>query len=777
MTWIRTNKALPVMILVVVLVALIPLYGILFPPLADLPQQILVNKLLWEKLSGVSHLDLEISWFLGYRLFSFLILVIIAFCKLWGISLVYLPKIVVTALISLHATVVATVIYLELKNRSWNSYALAASFSVPAVVCMYSACWFVGFVGFTLGITLLIPAIVLTERFLRSGNRIDASLILLTLALVYAAHPFALTFWLLWCFGRVLAAVVMRSVFLEWKKILLLGVLFLPIVLYHFLATKGFELAPAGQSLGFQFPFVSPSEWYRIRFLGLLNGAYLKADETADSRGFGLFAIGLMMVSSFLAFRSTQNQDIKKAVLSGIFLVFISSWINEKFIPVPGGHWLAYDYRFSSAVYVICPALAAIVLIRFLPVSTDKLLYKASFVLLAVVSVLASVDHLVEVKKAYQRFDAPAREYVARTFNHEQLTEVALPRSRWYLDATFLRRYICLQQADCNPAGTLFRNLGGDIYPVKVKSTNRLLSGDAPAVDPNVEPTNAFKGGEGYAGGQFSKPRGIATDDRGNLYVADFGNGRVQIFDNSGKFVSAFGRTGTGQGEFKEPNGIAVDSAGNIYVVDAANHKLMRFTPDGEFVKEWKGPDSGFYGPRDIAIGPNQQLYIVDQGRTRIVKFDPVTEAFSAWGTSGTGKGQFVQPTGLTIGGGFVFVADLGNDRVQVFDLEGKFVRQLDVPAWGKYVWHYPDVTFDEQTKRLYLTNGWKKELLVFDFEGNYLGSLKPAAPAELNNPSSTVLAKTSSGDRLYVLNTGSEVFDAGDPRISVLELSNTKLL
>jgi DNA-binding beta-propeller fold protein YncE len=300
------------------------------------------------------------------------------------------------------------------------------------------------------------------------------------------------------------------------------------------------------------------------------------------------------------------------------------------------------------------------------------------------------------------------------------------------------------------------------------------MPADAHAADLSVEPVNAFKGGEGYAGGQFSKPRGIAVDGGGKLYVADRGNGRVQIFDAEGKFVSAFGRTGVGPGEFKEPNGVAVDAAGQIYIVDASNHKLLRFASDGKFLQEWKGPDTGFYGPRDIAIGPNSQLYIVDQGRTRIVKFDPVSETFSAWGTSGAAAGQFLQATGLTIGGGLVFVADLGNDRIQVFDLDGKFVRQWEVPIWGRYVWHYPDIALDEQTKRLYVTNGWKKEVVVFGLDGSYLGVLKLASP-ELNNPSALTIS--NDGKHLYVLNTGSEVFDAGEPRVTALELSSTEVL
>src|SRR6266446_7659226 len=185
MMWLRTNQAMFVMILLVVLIALVPLYGILFPPLVDLPEHILVSKLLWEKLSGVSHLDIEVSLFLGYRLFPALMMIVIPFCHLWGISFVYLPKIVAMTLISIHAIVVAAILCSGLKSKSWESYILAVCFSAPAAVCMYSACWFIGFVNYTLAITLLIPAIFLTERFLRSGRLIDASFLFLNLLMVY----------------------------------------------------------------------------------------------------------------------------------------------------------------------------------------------------------------------------------------------------------------------------------------------------------------------------------------------------------------------------------------------------------------------------------------------------------------------------------------------------------------------------------------------------------------------------------------------------------------
>ena len=271
-----------------------------------------------------------------------------------------------------------------------------------------------------------------------------------------------------------------------------------------------------------------------------------------------------------------------------------------------------------------------------------------------------------------------------------------------------------------------------------------------------TDAVNAFEGGVGDGRGQFSKPRGIAAGDNG-FFVADTANSRVQKFDLDGKFAAFIGKAGDSEGDFKEPNGIAIDAAGNIYVADALRHRLIKFAPDGKFVKEWKGPaETHFYGPRDIAVGPNKDLYILDQGRSRVVRFSPAAETFSEWGTSGAGEGHFNEPTGIAIGADLVFVTDTGNNRIQVFDLDGKFVRLWEVTVWDKYLWHYPDSVFDEQAKRLYVTSGWTKEVLSFDIEGNSLESLKSEEGELLDNPSAMFLSSTKKERRLLVLNTGS---------------------
>lgn len=541
----RTNKVILLMILLVVLIALVPLYGILFPPLVDLPEHILISKLLWEKLSGVSHLDLEISWFLGYRLFPAFMLVVILLCKLCGISFVYLPRIVTMALVSLHAMIVATILYFGLNNKSWKSCVLAACFSLPAVVCIYSACWFIGFVNYTLAITLLIPAVFLTERFLRSGKLIHASLLSLNLLMVYAAHPFALAFWLMWYFSRALAGLGTQTFFLEWKKLIFLGLTFLPVFLYHFLATRATGLAPSSHSILSQPAIVSINDWYENRFRPLLDGALLKADDAADSRFFARFAIGLILFVTVLAFRAPQNQRIKNVMLSSIFLIFVSSWVNEKFIPVPSvAAWLAYDYRFSSTIYAICLALTGMVLIRLIPVSTDKFQDKILFVVLALFSVVASVDHLMDVRKAYAGYDVQARKYMAKVFDHEQPGGIHMPHSRWHPDGTLVKLYVCLEQPDCNPEGTTFyTGYVRDLYPIKLRSAARVVSArelagwrDRVPIGPLVgywkldEPNRSDVCVDSSGNGNAGRPNGTTVVD-GKMNRARSFNGRSDYID------------------------------------------------------------------------------------------------------------------------------------------------------------------------------------------------------------------------------------------------------
>ena len=81
----------------------------------------------------------------------------------------------------------------------------------------------------------------------------------------------------------------------------------------------------------------------------------------------------------------------------------------------------------------------------------------------------------------------------------------------------------------------------------------------------------------GTGNGQFNIPEGVATDESGNVYVADTGNQRIQKFDADGNFLTTWGSEGSGNGQFEGPVGVATDGSGNGYVVDSGNNRIQKF--------------------------------------------------------------------------------------------------------------------------------------------------------------------------------------------------------
>ena len=79
----------------------------------------------------------------------------------------------------------------------------------------------------------------------------------------------------------------------------------------------------------------------------------------------------------------------------------------------------------------------------------------------------------------------------------------------------------------------------------------------------------------------FYMPAGLALDGRGNIYILDTGNHRIQKFSPDGRFLASFGRQGQGPGEFAYPDSIDIDATDMIWVSDPNNQRLQVLTPEG----------------------------------------------------------------------------------------------------------------------------------------------------------------------------------------------------
>jgi peptidylamidoglycolate lyase len=174
----------------------------------------------------------------------------------------------------------------------------------------------------------------------------------------------------------------------------------------------------------------------------------------------------------------------------------------------------------------------------------------------------------------------------------------------------------------------------------------------------------------------FDKPADVAFDSNGNIYVADgYGNNRIAKFSPDGKFLLDWGKKGAGPGEFDLPHSVAVDSNGLVYVADRNNARIQVFDNSGKFLREWKSTELG--RPWSLTIGPDNLLYVVDGGdlkpnppdRSQLLKLDLSGKILAKWSRFGNYDGQLYWGHDLAVGkDGAVYVGDVFHGmRVQKF--------------------------------------------------------------------------------------------------------------
>ena len=220
------------------------------------------------------------------------------------------------------------------------------------------------------------------------------------------------------------------------------------------------------------------------------------------------------------------------------------------------------------------------------------------------------------------------------------------------------------------------------ITPDGVVSTFAGLAGSLGSVD-----------GTGGAA-RFYYPTGIATDNVGNVYVADWGNKIIRKITSAGAVSTLAGLAGStgsvdGAGSaarFGYAYAVTVDNAGNVYVADSSNNTIRKITPNGvvSTIAGSAGSGAGsadgtssaaqFNSPRGLAVDNTGNVYVADYGNHTIRRVTPdgaVATLAGLAGSSGYADGtgsaaRFDNPWGLAVDtSGNVFVADNGNSTIR----------------------------------------------------------------------------------------------------------------
>jgi NHL repeat len=164
--------------------------------------------------------------------------------------------------------------------------------------------------------------------------------------------------------------------------------------------------------------------------------------------------------------------------------------------------------------------------------------------------------------------------------------------------------------------------------------------------------------------GFFRQVTDVAWDSNGNAYITDgYVNSRVAKIDTDGNWMKSWGEPGDQPGQFNTPHSIAVDARNNIYVADRGNRRIQVFDTDGKFLRmitiDVPAPSdaraaigakptqtTGTMGPGApwaicITPGPNQVLYSSDAFPGRIYKLSLDGKVLGMFGKAGKQPGQF----------------------------------------------------------------------------------------------------------------------------------------
>ena len=215
----------------------------------------------------------------------------------------------------------------------------------------------------------------------------------------------------------------------------------------------------------------------------------------------------------------------------------------------------------------------------------------------------------------------------------------------------------------------------------------------------------------------FGQVSAVATDSADRVFVFHRGEHPIVVFDRDGKYLRSWG-----DGLVKKAHGLRIDRQDNVWITDIGDHLVRKFDHEGKLLltlgrqgERGAGRDQ-FNQPTDVAVTPSGAFYVSDgYGNARVMKFAADGQYLMEWGKKGTGPGEFNLPHAICLDtSGRICVGDRENDRIQVFDPEGKFLAQWT--AGGA-----PFGLFPTADGRLFVADGRANRVTLLNFEGQPL--------------------------------------------------------
>jgi hypothetical protein len=184
---------------------------------------------------------------------------------------------------------------------------------------------------------------------------------------------------------------------------------------------------------------------------------------------------------------------------------------------------------------------------------------------------------------------------------------------------------------------------------------------------------------EEYSFGEFQRATRVVFGLQGTIYVLDADQNKLTVFTNIQDAPMSFGGFGWSAGSFDNPTGLATDGI-NIYVSDYGNHRIQRFDRKLNYISSISTRDtsdtaSRFGYPLDVALSELGDMFVLDGENLRILKYDPLYHFELTFGNINSGKGKLQYPIKLIATNSRIYVGE--RNRIVMFDYFGNYLGSV----------------------------------------------------------------------------------------------------
>jgi DNA-binding beta-propeller fold protein YncE len=289
---------------------------------------------------------------------------------------------------------------------------------------------------------------------------------------------------------------------------------------------------------------------------------------------------------------------------------------------------------------------------------------------------------------------------------------------------SWMDRVAGLQTTDNGSFKREYLHILGRPYGIGVDSKNRVYVADSfvSAVfvfDLEKKKTNLLRNG---SEAKFGTIIGLTVDNADRVFIVDALMHRVALLSPDWKIETYFG-----DDNLQHPGGIAIDEENRfLYVVDTGAQRVAVFDADNfKFLRTVGGPPksvgdedpSTFSKPSNVAVDKEGNVYVSDTMNNRVQIFDPDGKFISMFGKAGDGPGDFARPKGIAIDGdSHIWVADAFTNRIQIFDREGHLLAFFGTGGDLPGQFGVPSGVYVDKQNRAFVTEQLQGRLQVFRY-------------------------------------------------------------